>query len=456
MRSREKGRILSETLALFNKVAPEDAESSRAQTMTYLKAHADDNADLELDVDVRPARRWQWPAVAAIAAAMTLAVLIPTRVAQSAPAVLEDASGSRKIQFGEVVRPTGDKNATLSMADGSRLEVKSNSELSLERAEDGGTLVRLNRGALTVMAAVTGEVRVQQGANERRLRAGEQAKERLAFEVAAIRRVGSVTPPPGARGSNGSTGPNGCGNGLTQIDGGRIFLGGVSLRNLVSLSHAPWSGPRGFCSGVSNANLLIGGAPWMQSEAWDVEATLPKGTPTYTMTKFMDGQATEVYEMLQDLLVDRFKLVLHRETREMPVYFLEVAEGGPKFNGVRPGAPRRSFSLDDDGNLVENKPGEIKGRVSAQRSVGIQAYQVTMAVWAKSLNGTGGRPVLDRTGLTGEYSFYFNFDKPPDYGTSDGTVPVGNRLGEIGLRLREGKEAVEVWVIDSAERPSEN
>ena len=193
----------------------------------------------------------------------------------------------------------------------------------------------------------------------------------------------------------------------------------------------------------------------MQSEAYDVQAALPKGTPTYTMTKFLEGQATEIYEMLQGLLADRFKLVLHRETRETAVYFLEVAEGGAKFNGIRPGnRARRSFSLDENGNVVENKPEEIKGRLSALRSVGIQAYELTMSDWAKSLNGTGGRPVLDRTGLTGEYSFYFDFDKPAE--TATGTPPVADRLGEIGLRLRPGRELTEVWVIDSAERPSEN
>jgi ferric-dicitrate binding protein FerR (iron transport regulator) len=158
---------------------------------------------------VRQSRRWQWSAVAAIAAGIAIAVLLPMKT-QSAAAVLEDGVGSREIQYGEIVRPRGDTSAMLSITDGPRVEVRSESELKLERASDGGVRILLNRGEVIVdasgqyrgnlyvqtkdmtasvggavslvnteeqgsrVAAIGGEVRVQQGSTERKLRSGEQ------------------------------------------------------------------------------------------------------------------------------------------------------------------------------------------------------------------------------------------------------------------------------------------
>src|SRR5688572_29303386 len=155
-------------------------------------------------------RRWQWPALAAALAAIVMAVILPTRILQGAPAVLEDSEGKRNIQYDELVRPAGDSSAMLSMRDGSRVETRSMSEFSLERTSDGGTSIRLKEGGLIVnaaaenraklyvetkdikalvsgavslvkageegsrIAAIGGEIRVQEGTMEKKLRSGEQ------------------------------------------------------------------------------------------------------------------------------------------------------------------------------------------------------------------------------------------------------------------------------------------
>jgi ferric-dicitrate binding protein FerR (iron transport regulator) len=101
---------------------------------------------------VRQSRRWQWSAVAAIAAGIAIAVLLPMKT-ESAPAVLEDAVGSREIQYGEIVRPRGDTSAMLSMIGGPRVEMRSESELKLERAGDGSVRILLNKGDVIVDAS---------------------------------------------------------------------------------------------------------------------------------------------------------------------------------------------------------------------------------------------------------------------------------------------------------------
>ena len=171
---------------------------------------------------VRRTWRWQWAAVAAAALAIVMTVILPTRILQGAPAVLEDADGKRSIQYGELVRPAGDMSAMLSMADGPRIETRSMSEFSLEPTDDGGTRIRLKEGGLIVdasaenrtnlyvqtkditalvsgamslvkaeevgsrIAVIAGEIRVRQGTAEKTLRPGEQVATSPAMELVSM------------------------------------------------------------------------------------------------------------------------------------------------------------------------------------------------------------------------------------------------------------------------------
>jgi uncharacterized protein (TIGR03435 family) len=304
----------------------------------------------------------------------------------------------------------------------------------------------------TITVAASMQARVTEALPQREQAAPNSTETRLAFEVASIRASDKAPVLPGARGGGGA-GPNGCANGLIEVDPRRFVMNGVSLQALIAFAYPEWSQPWGGCSGVGSTKLLSGGADWVRSELWDIQAVIPEGVSTAITFDYLNRQAPQIDAMLRTLLLDRFKLVLRREPKEVPVYFLTVAKGGPRFNGLPPDNGRgRTFSLDAAGNVVAVNREEIKGRIAATRSGGVTAYKVTMSDWAKQLNWSGGRPVLDKTGLTGEYSFHFDFVD----GAGIDLPPVFNRQDEIGLKLEDGRAVVEAWTIEHAEKPSNN
>jgi uncharacterized protein (TIGR03435 family) len=288
---------------------------------------------------------------------------------------------------------------------------------------------------------------------------------RLAFETASIRPTNRNAPAPdGARGGGGGgAGPEGCGNGVIQVDPGRFVMTGMTLQGLIAWAYPEWIEARGGCVLAGSANLLSGGPSWVKSDQYDVQATMPKGTPPYNTRLFTEHKTPEIDRMLQTLLAERFKLVIGHQTKEVPVFFLKVAKGGPKFNGARPqatgpdGRPQIFLIQDANGNPVQsNEPGQGT-MVLPQRDqngdvhAALSATRITMSEWAKFLNVSAGRLVLDRTGLTGQYTFHL------DYDNKGVTAPrLINVLDEVGLELEAGKAPGEVWTIERAERPSEN
>jgi len=118
-------------------------------------------------------------------------------------------------------------------------------------------------------------------------------------------------------------------------------------------------------------DFMISGPSWMESLECDINA---RGTPGAT--------DSEVWLMLQTLLEDRFHLRVHRETKEMAVYFLEVASGGLKIQPFDPSKPETPSHF---------PPGRWKALTMAG----------TLASFAGSLSGFVERPVLDRTGIQG-------------------------------------------------------
>jgi uncharacterized protein (TIGR03435 family) len=398
--------------------------------------------------------------------------------------MLEDANGTRKIQYGEIVRPSGDKAAMLSIADGSRVEASPKSEFSLERAEGGGTKIRLNRGGVTVVAAVT-EVRVQQGAIEMRLRPGEQVtstpaptlappKQKLAFEPVSIRPSGTVVaaPAPGARGggdANSRPNKEGCSFGsmgwTVQLDPGRLAITRSTLFHLIAWAYpvggVPAKNAISACSQAGGMGLISGGPEWIKTDLWDIQAGIPEGV--------LSGKPSpvdpKIQEMLQTLLVERTKLTLHRETREMSVYVLTQAQGGAKFNGMRPRPPGRRLMIQDaDGNVVEATPEQETAWFAGLRGFTIvrgrfDAAKTTMSDLAEEIASSRNRPVFDRTGLTGAFDFHLDLQAPAAEGTPPANrvqIDLPTALRTIGLQLEESMAPVDVWVIDHVEKPSEN
>jgi uncharacterized protein (TIGR03435 family) len=406
-------KTFRQSLGEFKTIPPEEMESAGAQALKYLESHAGDysaeKADAVIDQPSRVSWRFRWPAVAAIAAAITLAVFLPTRIAQSAPATLEDANGTRKIQYGEIVRPIGDKSATLSMSDGSRVEMQSQSEFSLERVEDGGTRIRLNRGAVTVVAAVTGEIRVQQGTTELKLRAGEQAasvpattpKERIAFEEVSVRPAAPSAPPgPNARGGGGGGGGGApCSasppEGRIQLDPRRLYIRRATLWELVAFAIGPCGGMGGDVVTDRDARLT-GGPAWVNSERWDVEALIPESSdplPADPLKGYFGelaaGRSPKLQKMILTLVEERFKVVVRREMKELPAYAVTVGPNGTKFQskdwvGYLQAVPTQPPGWKppagaDPSLMPVRSTGRITGRIEAFDPVDVRVITAAMA-----------------------------------------------------------------------------
>jgi uncharacterized protein (TIGR03435 family) len=207
-----------------------------------------------------------------------------------------------------------------------------------------------------------------------------------------------------------------------------------------------------------------GGPDWTQNVRFDFRAKVPSGT---TKDVFL--------AMLQNLLADRFMLVVHREKKAMTVYELTVAKNGPKFlESVPKDAPkedgppgdlrrdRDGFPILPVGTTMAAVPGHARIRSDNQ----------TMAWFVRMLAGQLQGPVIDATELKAKYDFIVSWA----YGENSGRgasaasgVPEAMDLepyrpalinavqSQLGLRLEEKKGQVAVLVVDHMEKvPSEN
>jgi len=180
---------------------------------------------------------------------------------------------------------------------------------------------------------------------------------------------------------------------------------------------------------------IIGGPAWAEQDRYYIEAAaaVPAGD-------------RELMLMLQTLLADRFKLVLHREQRAIPGYRLVLGKGGIKAQASAP----------DSRSVGQSQ----RGRIEAQGC--------SMAQLALKLAEVLHRPVLDATGVAGRFDLKLEWTpddmKPPAADPRADIAPQSSAgpsifaalQEQLGLRLESGKVPAEVLVIDSAEKPSEN
>jgi uncharacterized protein (TIGR03435 family) len=151
------------------------------------------------------------------------------------------------------------------------------------------------------------------------------------------------------------------------------------------------------------------------------------------------SKATEqqLLTMLQAMLVERFQMKFHREPAEEPGFALIVAKNGPLLQLSK--SPDAALSLGAQG---KPRPGE---------PVKLRARRYSMALLVRFLSTFGGKgPGVDKTGLDGLYDFTLSWD--------DDTGPtLSDALREqLGLRMEPQKVTISNFVIDSAQRPSEN
>ena len=262
---------------------------------------------------------------------------------------------------------------------------------------------------------------------------------------------------------------NKSGTNQRQVDwgrNGRFTAINVPLGDLVRIAYAE-PGPDGILgplppNRLSAAPTWTGGARVLQSEKFDIVATTDAG-----------ASRDQVFLMLRALLTTRFKLVAHRETKDLPIYALVMARQdaslGPRLrpsnvdcSKVPSDSPAASPSakgfVAEPCKGLRNVPGKATGRA------------VTMPTLARLISGwvADHRPVEDRTGLTG------NFDLDLDW-TPDQQVPAppagapalppadSNGAGlftalreQLGLRLESTKNSIDIVIVDYAEYPTDN
>jgi uncharacterized protein (TIGR03435 family) len=236
----------------------------------------------------------------------------------------------------------------------------------------------------------------------------------LRFEVA------SVKPVSGGRGG-GRSGPS---------PGAERYLAtNTTLRSLITQAYRV------------RFDMVVGGPDWIRRDLYDVRAKAER-----------PSTGEELRIMLQNLLADRFQLRLHRDVWKLPVYELAVDKNGPKL--------KRS-DLQAAGNPSIDQPLEDSHRVR------MKATSVSMKYLAWRLQGFVDEPVIDKTGLAGDFDFDLAFVEDVPQAVAERALASGRPLDlhpsifealrqQLGLRLESGKGPVEFTVIDRVERPSAN
>jgi uncharacterized protein (TIGR03435 family) len=235
------------------------------------------------------------------------------------------------------------------------------------------------------------------------------------FEAASVKPGGTTPiPPPSAKGLR-STGI------MISENPGRITYLNITLIPVLTRAYQV-------------KRRQINGPAWLDSEKYDIVATIPKG-----------ASKEQFPAMLQNLLAARFKMTVHIETRQEKIYALVVGKNGPRLKESKdPDA--RSVSFDSKGHM--------------------QFLAYSVADFAEFLANTLDRSVLDMTGLPGHYDFSTELDprisklRPPETTEQDAANPspsVFSSVQELGLKLEARDGMVKYIVIEKAEKvPAEN
>jgi uncharacterized protein (TIGR03435 family) len=176
-----------------------------------------------------------------------------------------------------------------------------------------------------------------------------------------------------------------------------------------------------------------------------------------------------VRAMVQALLADRFKLAIRRESKEMPVYALLVAKGGPKLRRAdidEKDCPEASLNALGPVSATTPMP-DVCHAFNGGMGRGLYSRASTISDLAAYVENWTDRPLLDKTGVKGLYRFQTPGWLPMIASADAASVGAGSSaladrptvfemFGQLGLRMEPRKDVAEVYVIDRIEKPSEN
>lgn len=234
------------------------------------------------------------------------------------------------------------------------------------------------------------------------------------FEVATIK-PGKVQPPFIV--------------GLSSYPGGRVEVTNLNLKNLVMIV-------------CDFARFQVSGGPaWMDTDRFVIEAKPPESSPSATSQPADPNASLSAAQrqMLLALLINRFQLKFHVETKEGPVYYLERSD-------------KVNLQLPKD-------PTTYPWAGVEQGMAGIRGVNVSMPEFAKRLSAFFQRPVIDKTGIAGSFDFDSKVGESDDAVSAtqeDTAARLITAIRGLGLKVTAAKGPVESLVIDHAEQPSPN
>jgi uncharacterized protein (TIGR03435 family) len=202
--------------------------------------------------------------------------------------------------------------------------------------------------------------------------------------------------------------------------------GSLNMRNVSLKSAIRWA--------YHVMDYQISGPDWLGSERFDIVAKAAGPAPE-----------AELRTMLQTLLVERFKLKLHKETKELPAYVLLIAKGGIKFHESK-----------EEGELSMGPPPD-------KNHMTVTMKRVPASMFVEELSNALRAPVINNTGLEGRYDATIDIGKymadlPQKEGAFDPVPMIVTGLQEeLGLKLESKKMPLDLLIIDHAEKvPVEN
>jgi uncharacterized protein (TIGR03435 family) len=218
---------------------------------------------------------------------------------------------------------------------------------------------------------------------------------------------------------------------------------------LIVTAYLPTTGATTF-----TPNQISGLPDWANQDNFDIDAKASEeDLPEWQKP---DQQPAMLHAMMQALLEDRCKMVVHREIKEVQVYSLVVGKNGPKFKPTNPDETHQGVKLPFGGILSPSQNG-------------MTLYAAPMSSLAALMSSIGrmgtGRPIQDKTGLTGLYDLTLTqgqiaVERPSPGDASAASDPSGSPAAAmaeaLGLKLESTKAPVETLVIDHIEKPSAN
>jgi uncharacterized protein (TIGR03435 family) len=217
--------------------------------------------------------------------------------------------------------------------------------------------------------------------------------------------------------------------------------------------------------GAMYAAQVVGGPDWLDKDAYNIKGKAPDDLEAALQKMKPDDQLNQTRAMQQSLLADRFHLKAHFETRVLPVYELVPAKGGLKIAEVpappehKPGDPPLQMHPGDP-----LPPGTIRTMMNSNGLRVVDARAIPMTTLARMIGGpmseVGDRPVVDHTGFTGYLDLkdltWAPIGNAGATDAPDAPSLTGALEKQLGLKLVPAKDPIEVLVIDSIDRPSEN